>query len=153
MGDKTPGSREPLVFLDSNVIFSGLHSPGGPPGSILRYLLDRRVVVVISRQVLDEVVGTFKKKLPQALPALNEFLLNSHLQVASDPDPAEIGRWIGVLSEGDASVLAAAVAANPDYFVTGDGHFMADSTLSEKSGLVICSPAQLLETLGLEEID
>jgi predicted nucleic acid-binding protein len=116
-------------------------------------MIDHTIMVVISRQILDEVVGTFKKKLPQALPALNAFLLNSPLEVVSDPDPEEIGRWTGVLNEGDASILAAAVAANPDYFVTGDSHFLASSTLKRKSGLVICPPAQLLETLGLERRD
>jgi putative PIN family toxin of toxin-antitoxin system len=153
VGVAPPRNRPPRIFLDSNVIFSGLHSPGGPPGSILRHMIDHRIMVVISRQILDEVVGTIKKKFPQALPALNEFLLNSPLELVIDPDPAQSGGWTDVLSEGDASILAAAVAANPDYFITGDSHFLANSTLSRKSGLAICSPAQLLETLGLKEID
>lgn len=145
--------RTPLVFLDSNVIFSGLHSPGGPPGAILKHMLDGRITVIVSRQILEEAVRTFKKKLPRALPALSEFLLNSPLEVISHPGPEKVLRWTDILNEGDASILAAAITANPDSFVTGDSHFLDNSPLNRKSALVICSPAQLLENLGLEEIN
>jgi len=148
----TRKAEPPLVFLDSNVIFSGLHSPSGPPGSVLRHMLDGRITVIVSRQILEEVVRTFKKKLPLALPALSEFLLNSPLEVVSDPDPEEIPRWTDILNEGDASILTASITATPDFFVTGDSHFLDNPLLKEKSGLVICSPAQLLENLGVGDI-
>lgn len=145
--------KPPLVFLDSNIIFSGLHSPGGPPGDILKHMLDCRITVIVSQQILEEIVRTFKKKLPRALSALSGFLLNSPLEVINDPSPSEVLRWTDILHEGDASVLAAAISANPDFFVTGDYHFLDNSLLKRKSGLVICSPAQLLKNLGLEEIN
>jgi uncharacterized protein len=146
-------NKPPRVFLDSNVIFSGLHSPGGAPGAVLKLMLDRKIKVVISRQILEEVVRTFKKKLPAALPALNRFFLNSPLEVVGDPSPDEFLRLAETLKEGDASILAAAVAANPDFFVTGDCHFLDNPQLKRKSGLVICTPAQLLEGMGLEQIN
>lgn len=139
--------RPPRVFLDSNVIFSGLHSPEGPPGRILQHMVNRRIKPVVSRQILDEVVATFSKKLPQALPALKELLLNIQLEVVGDPGPGEIDRWSGELDTGDASILTAAIAANPDFFATGDSHFLDNPALQKKSGLTICSPSQLLETL------
>lgn len=144
-------NKPPRVFLDSNVIFSGLHSPGGAPGAVLKLMLDRKIKVVISRQILEEVVRTFKKKLPGALPALSRFFLNSPLEVVGDPSPDEVLRWTETLKEGDASIFAAAVVANPDFFVTGDRHFLDNPQLKRKSRLVICSPAQFLEHLGLEE--
>lgn len=144
--------RSPLVFLDSNVIFSGLHSPEGPPGDILRYLIEGKITVVVSQQVLEEVVRTFKKKLPRALPALREFLLNSPLKVVGDPEPDEVARWAGVMQEGDASILAAAIAAGPDFFVTGDSHFLNNTQLEKESTMAICSPSELIDNLSLEEI-
>lgn len=149
MSAATRRDRLPLVFLDSNVIFSGLHSPDGPPGIILKYLLDGRIVAVVSRQVLEEVVRTFKKKLPRALPALREFLLSSPLVVVGDPEPDEVAIWAGMLGEGDAFVFSAAITAEPDFFVTGDSHFLSNARLKKKSGLAICSPAELLENLRL----
>jgi len=144
-------AEPPSVFLDSNVIFSGLHSPGGSPGSILENMLDGRISVIVSRQILEEVVRTFKKKLPQALPALSEFFLNSPLTVIGDPEREEVLPWTDTLKEGDASILAAAISASPDYFVTGDRHFLNKPHLEKNSGLVICSPTQLLKNLGLED--
>lgn len=145
--------KPPLVFLDSNVIFSGLHTPGGPPGSVLRHMLDGRITVIVSQQILEEVVRTFKKKLPRALPALSEFLLSSPLEVIRDPGPEEVLRWTDMLNEGDASILAAAITSNPAFFVTGDSNFLNNSLLKRKSGLVICSPSQLLENLELEKFN
>ncbi len=146
MGAAASKGRPPLVFLDSNVIFSGLHSPGGAPGTILELMLDGRIEVVVSSQILEEVVRTFSKKLPQALPALREFLLNSPMSVVSDPEPGDCRRWTGALSTGDASIMAAAVRAESDFLVTGDSHFLKNDSLL-KSGLSICSPAQLLDIL------
>jgi putative PIN family toxin of toxin-antitoxin system len=140
-----------LVFLDSNVIFSGLHSPEGPPGAILRYLIEGKITVVVSQQVLEEVVRTFKKKLPRALPALREFLLNSPLKVVGDSEPNDIAQWADMMQEGDASILAASIAAEPDFFVTGDSHFLNNTRLKKKSTLVICSPSELIDNLSLEE--
>jgi len=143
--------KPPLVFLDSNVIFSGPHSPDGPPGAILTHLLDGNITAVVSRQVLEEVVRTFKKKLPRALPALREFLLSSPLKVVGDPEPDEVARWAGVMQEEDASILAAAIAAEPDFFVTGDSHFLNNTRLKKRSTLAICSPSGLIDNLSLEE--
>ena len=137
----------PLVFLDTNVIFSGLYSPDGPPGAILRSMIEGKIVAVVSRQVLDELVRTLKRKLPHSLPLLREFLLNSPLRVIRDPDFEDITAWIDLVMEGDASILLAAISAEPDFFVTGDSHFLDNQQLRKKSDLTICSPAELLSNL------
>ena len=46
----------------------------------------------------------------------------------------------------DATILAAAIAAQPDYFVTGDKRFLAPA-IAERSGLRIVTPAQAVERL------
>jgi len=102
---------------------------------------------VVSQQVLDEVVRSIRDKLPQALPALRKLLVSTPPQVVRDPSPDEVASWSGVLDPGDASVLAAAVAAQPDYFVTGDRHILDNPRIAEKSGLKVVSPAQLIEAL------
>jgi len=91
-------------------------------------------------------------KVPLALPALREFLLNSPLKVVGDSEPDEVARWAGVMQEGAASILAAAMAAEPDFFVTGDSHFLNNPRLKKKSSLVIFSPSELIDNLSLEEI-
>ena len=81
------------VFLDSNVIFSGLYSGGGPPGAILEQAVEGGFLPVISRQILDEVVRTIAAKLPAALPALNALLLSMPLEVCEGPDSRAVKAW------------------------------------------------------------
>ena len=135
------------VFLDSNVIFSGMYHSQSAPGVILEHFIEGRLKVIISQQVLEEVVRTIKEKLPQALPALRRLLVNIPPEIREAPTPEEIARWAEVIHIEDAGILAAAVAAQPDYFITGDKHFFENPDIVEKSGLHIVTPAQFIEYL------
>ena len=135
------------VFLDSNVIFSGLYSSKRAPGIILEHFIKGKINVVVSQQVLEEVIRTIKEKLPGALPALRRLLVNTPPEVRPDPSLEEIKHWTGKLTVADAAILAAAVAAGPDYFVTGDNHFLENRRIIEETGLNIVTPAQFLELL------
>ena len=143
-----PAPSKPRVFLDSNVVFSGLYSSQGAPGKILEHFVAGRLMAVVSQQVLDEVVRTMRDKLPGALPTLRKLLVSVPPQVVKDPSPDEVAGWLGILEPGDASILVAAVGAQPDYFVTGDKHILDNAKVAEKSRLKIVTPAQLLEALG-----
>lgn len=140
------------VFLDTNVIFSGLYSSQGTPGAILKHFVEGHISVVVSQQVLEEVIRTMKEKLPEALPALKRFLVNAPPEVGADPSPEAIQRWTKEIHPADAAILAAAIAAKPDYFVTGDNHFLENQTVMEKAGLNIVTPAQFLKLLEPDNI-
>lgn len=133
------------VFLDSNVVFSGLYSPEGAPGIILEYFIKGNIGVVVSQQVLEEVIRTVKEKLPDALPALRRLLVNTPPEVVADPNLPDIERWTKKLHLGDAAILAAAVSAQRDYFITGDRHFLDNREIAEDAGLRIVTPAQFME--------
>ena len=136
---------KPRIFLDSNVIFSGLYSSRGAPAVILERFIEGRLMMVVSQQVLDEVIRTIKEKIPEALPALRRLLVNAPPEVRKDPTPDEAKRWSGLLDIGDAAILAAAVSAKPDYFVTGDRHFTENPEIAERAGLEIVTPAQFVK--------
>lgn len=138
------------VFLDSNVIFLGIYSSRGAPAVILERFVEGRLMIVVSQQVLDEVIRTIKEKLPGALPALRKLLVNAPSEIRKDPIPEEVKRWSGLLDIGDAAILAAAVAAQPDYFVTGDRRFVENPEIAEKAGLQIVTPAQFIEARAKE---
>ena len=135
------------VFLDSNVIFSGMHSSQGAPGIILEHFIEGRLRVVISQQVLGEVVHTIKEKLPEALPALRRLLVNIPPEIREGPTPEEVAHWAEVINIEDASILAAAIIAQPDYLITGDKHFFENPDIAEKSRLHIVTPAQFVRHL------
>ena len=136
---------KPRVFLDSNVVFSGLYSPDGAPGVILEHFVKGNLRVVVSQQVLEEVIRTIKEKLPDVLTALRGLLVNTPPEVVADPKLPYIERWTEKLHLGDAAILAAAIVAQPDYFITGDRHFLDNQEIAENAGLKIVTPAQFLE--------
>ena len=139
--------RKLRVFLDSNVIFSGLYSPRGSPALILEHFVAGDISVVVSQQVLEEVVRTVKEKLPDALPVLRRLLMSTPPEVAADPPLEAIKRRKKKLSIADSSVLEAAITARPDYFITGDNHFLDDPHLTEGTDLHIITPAGFLKIL------
>jgi len=139
------------VFLDSNVIFSGLHSSRGAPGVILERFIEGQFMVVVSQRVLDEVIRTIKEKLPESLSALRKLLVNAPPEIRKDPLTEEVKRWSGLLDAGVAAILASAVAAKPDHFVTGDRHFIKNPGIAERAGLQIVTPAQFIEGWAIEE--
>jgi uncharacterized protein len=132
------------VFLDTNVIVSGLLSPGGAPAQILDSFVDGMLTVVISRQVLEELAHTTKIKFPSLLPALMAFLENTKLEIIHDPGYEEVKRLAHVINLDDAVILVAALNSRPDYFVTGDKHFFSNSISPLNTGLKIVTPSQFL---------
>lgn len=139
--------RKLRVFLDSNVIFSGLYSPRGSPALILEHFVAGDISVVVSQQVLEEVVRTIKEKLPDALPVLKKLLVSTPPEVTADPPLEAIKHRRKKLSIADAAVLEAAITAHPDYFITGDAHFLDDPHLAEGTDLHIITPAGFLKIL------
>lgn len=135
----------PHVFVDTNVFFSGFYSQESPPGMILRMMLDNRVTIVISRQVLGELVRAFKAKLPGALPALKTFLESAPLEVVDDPSTQRASKWEAHLQDADASIFAAAIDAGVDYFITGDNHFLRNEKLKAGSRITIMSPSDYIK--------
>lgn len=135
------------VFLDSNAIFSGLRSGEGPPGTILERAAEGKFRMVISRQVLDEVVRTIAEKLPDALPYLWIFLTNIPIEVCRDPEPQDIEAWVEITGLEDAPIAAAAEAAEVNFLVSGDGHFLRAKAAAERKGLRVVSPSDFLEAI------
>jgi putative PIN family toxin of toxin-antitoxin system len=143
--------HKPRVFLDSNVIFSGLYSSEGAPGIILEHLVKGSIRAVVSQQVLDEVVRTVRAKLPDALPALRRLLVSTPPEVVADPELQEMERWMNKLPLWDAAILVAAIGAQPDYLITGDKHFTENPIIAEEAGVHIVSPADFLKLLERDD--
>jgi predicted nucleic acid-binding protein len=135
----------PRVFLDTNVLFSGFYSPKGAPGRILQAWVTGRISIIVSRQVLDELVRTIKQKQPSAIPLLKELLMNAPPEIQADPSAHEVEEWTDQLQFADAAIIAAALNAGVDYFVFGAKHFTGNPDIARKSGLCIVSPTQFVK--------
>ena len=114
--------RAVRVFLDSNVILSGLISDKGAPRIILDILSLGlpSITGVTDRYNLIEIERNLKKKAPDVLPAYRHYFLKMNLTIAPLPSAEEVRRYAGHLSEKDVPVLVSAIKAKADFLVTGD---------------------------------
>ena len=132
------------IFLDSNVLISGIYSPIGAPYKILRLHSLARLRIVVCQLVINEVIRNLKAKKPEGLPVLYRLLSNSPPEITSNPREDDINIWKDYLDNGDAIILAAAISARVDCFISSDRHFHFTRLKSQKSNLKILTPAEFV---------
>ena len=139
-------STRPSVFVDTNVLFSALHSKTGNPARILQLHLDDLIELVVSLDVLEELVRELAEKIPGARQMLQFILLSSPPTIVADPTAEEIAVALTRINSADASIWAAAVAVGPDFFVTGDRRFLREARAGQTS-LTALTPRELISRL------
>ena len=111
-----------LVVLDTNVLFSALISPHGPPDAIYRAWRSARFELVTSVAQLDELrhasrYPKFKTILqPHRVGAMVNNMQRAIVLQQLPPLPQDVA----VDAPNDAFLLAMAQAGKADYLVTGD---------------------------------
>lgn len=135
------------IFLDSNVLISGLYSEKGVPGIILGHFIAGKIGIIISQKVLNEAIEVLSEKLQKMLPFLQEFLLSYPPEIIKDAKLENIKKWSGLVNEDDAMILESAISCEPDYFITGDKHFFSSPLIEKRSGLKILRPESFANIL------
>ena len=139
-------ASKPRLFLDTNVLFSGLYGPG-PPATLLERHVEGRLIVVISRQVLEELAGVIRRKQPAVLPRLELFLTSALPEISIDPTLEEVRQAARCINSIDTPILAAALKCRVDRLVSGNTrHFTPE--VARCAGIVIVTPAACLASLG-----
>jgi predicted nucleic acid-binding protein len=137
------------IFLDSNVILSGLVSWRGAPRLILDILsLDLPALSGLTgRYNLIEIERNIGKKMPDGLPAYRRYLPKLKLEVISVPTPEELASFKGAVGDKDLPVLVSVVNGQADFFVTGDKKLI--SQIGQKGGFPFktVSPDDLLDKM------
>ncbi|MDP2168602.1 MAG: PIN domain-containing protein [Thermodesulfovibrionales bacterium] len=135
------------VYLDTNVIISGLLSEEGPP----RIILD---ILSLSLPELKGVTGEFnmlelkaniKKKLPRLEKPFFDAAKKLNLEIVGLPESEAVSRLKEIIAFKDAPVLASALGAGCDYLITGDKHFRAEGVKKAGLKIKIVSPAEFVE--------
>jgi len=136
------------VFLDASVLFSAAYSRSGASREILRSALRREIIVVVSRQVVEEARRNLKRKAPTAAEALEQLMELLSPEIAADSSFSQLRAAASHINLKDAPVLAAALGAKVDYLLTLDRrHFIDDPKVARESGLSILTPDSLLAIL------
>jgi predicted nucleic acid-binding protein len=135
------------VFLDASVIFAAVLSPTGGARKLFQLGEAGMLKLVIGPNVLRECDEVVRRKAPSSLPALAQLLALGRVDTSIAPTKRHIVIARSMVEYGpDALVLAEAISARPDWFVTRDKeHF-----LKERKASVIFSigtPGDLIQAL------
>jgi predicted nucleic acid-binding protein len=135
------------IFLDSNVILSGLLSDKGAPRVILDLLSLGlpQLAGATGKYNIIEIERNLTKKMPEALPVYNKYLPLLNLDIIPLPSSREIAKLSGTTSPKDIPVLASAINGNVDFLVTGDRKDF--SHLTGQYPFKILAPSEFLDNI------
>ena len=143
------GKKVVSVFLDSNVILSGLLSERGAP----RILLDLLslglpfLVGATGKYDLIEIERNLKKKMPGLLFLYKSCLPKVNLKVIALPRPEEVRDFSGKIAEKDIPVLISAIRSKADYLVTGDKQHFGKMRELDKYPFHVVTPSEFLDSI------
>jgi putative PIN family toxin of toxin-antitoxin system len=128
------------IVLDTNVLVSGLLSPFGPPGEIVRLVSTGLLSLCLDARIVSEYRDVLARPKfgfdPDAVATLLDYLESSGEMVASQPLATRLP------DPDDEPFLEVALAALADALVTGNlGHYPPGA----RAGAGILSPAELVE--------
>jgi uncharacterized protein len=133
------------IVLDTNVLVSGLLSPFGPPGEIVRLVSAGEVELCVDARILCEYSEVLSRPRfgfdPDSVGALMDYIGFSGHVAASLPLELRLP------DPDDEPFLEVALACGSECIVTGNlVHFPADACL----GVEVLSPAQFIERFRSE---
>ncbi len=137
------------VFLDSNVIISGLFSDKGSPRIILDLLSLGLPVIsgVTGKYNIIEIERNLSNKMPDLLPLYRKYLKLLNLEIVPLPLSADIKNLSGHTADKDIPVLASAINGNADFLLTGDKKDFSKFKLKGKYSFKILNPGEFLDII------
>ncbi|RZD14776.1 MAG: PIN domain-containing protein [Candidatus Acidulodesulfobacterium ferriphilum] len=142
MGEKTI-----RVFLDSNVIFSGIISDKGAPRIILDILSLRTSFVtgITGEYNLIEIERNINKKISDAMHLYKEYLPKVNLEIIKLPSASEIDEYSGHTAAKDIPVPVSAINGKADYLVTGDKKDFKKPKIFGNYSFQILNPSEFID--------
>lgn len=137
------------VFLDSNVILSGLMSGKGSPHIILDILSLKLPFLSGStgRYNIIEIERNLSKKMPDLLPLYKKYLPKINLEIIPLPSAEEIRKFAGSISDKDLPVLVSAIKGKVDFLVTGDKKDFEKLKVKGNLPFKILNPSEFLDII------
>ena len=136
----------PIIFLDTSAIFAAVISPSGGGRALLQLGELRAIALMTGPTAIQELELVINRKAPSALPKLAVLLAQANMAIGPSANPETITaqqRYVNYTP--DAVVLAEALAAKCDYFVTLDRkHFLENEALHRTLPMPIGTPGDCL---------
>jgi putative PIN family toxin of toxin-antitoxin system len=134
------------IVLDTNVLVSGLLSPFGPPGEIVRMVSAGTIRLCVDARLAAEYEQVLLRPRfgfdPDGVASLVDYIDTTGRKAASVPLRMRLP------DPDDEAFLEVAIACDADYLVTGNlVHFPSEAG----AGVSIVSPAAFVEIYRLAE--
>jgi len=136
------------IFLDTSVIFAAVLSETGGARKLFKLGEAGVLQLIVGSNVLRECEDVVRRKVPASLPKLAYLLELGMVEITTQSPDAFIEQATAiVVYKPDAYVLADAIGAKPDWFITHDKiHFLSvnpGSNLAFRIG----TPGDLIQSL------
>lgn len=138
-------ARKIRAFLDSNVLIAGLASSTGAAAKILMLCEAGAIQAVVSEQILREAERNIRAKLPEKLPLYLAVVRAINAEITPSPSLEQVKKAAKIINATDAPILAAAIRAKPDYFVTLDRKHFHTARVIRETELKVVLPGELLD--------
>lgn len=137
------------IFLDTSAIFVGIWSGRGGSRMLLQLGEAGAVWLITSQLAIRELEGGLREKAPEALGALALVLDRADLHVAGEASDAAISAAREFVTHpADVGILAAAMDASIQYFVTLDQkHFLNNRQMARSVPFEVGTPGECLDWL------
>jgi len=109
------------VMTDANIVVSAVLFPNSVIDKVFRHILINQVLL-LSQYTLNELEEVFKRKFPDKIEDLHLFIKNIKFELINTPIN-DFSNYPKNRDNDDIPVLAYAIAAKADVFVTGDKDF------------------------------
>ena len=137
------------IFLDSSALIAGAISESGAAHVLLNLGESQDIVLTVSELVILESERSMAKKAPSNLNDLRSLIKSSNLRIVENPTKEEVEANLYLINDpNDVPILLAAMKARVDYLATHNRkHFLDDPKVSERSGIKIGTPGDVLAWL------
>lgn len=134
------------IFLDSSALIAGAISETGAAHVLLQLGESEDILLTINEMVLIESERSIAKKSPRNLNDLRSLIKTAKLSIVNDPSKKEVEANLYLIEDpNDVPILLAAMRAKVDYLATHNRkHFLDDPKVSERAGIKIGTPGDVL---------
>ena len=110
------------VMLDTNIIISAGVFGGGRLSEVALRIADE-FNLVLSSAIIKELWEVMNRKFSRKKPALERFLKRLSYEISYTPTEIDADIYPRIRDKKDYPILASAIIADVDVFITGDGDF------------------------------
>jgi putative PIN family toxin of toxin-antitoxin system len=128
------------ILLDTNVYVSAILF-NGKPREILQDLVDEKIKVYISNEILEELENTFSKPKFKLTNDFIQIVLSEIREITQLVIITPLNNYLDLRDRNDYHILEAAYSTKVDYLITGDKDLLS---LAKIKDFKIISPDEYL---------